>query len=204
MSSLSFWADCTLDKDFIRSLQLMMKSMPECSCKDAFMLIREPVLLEDLRKFISSGAPYNINRYAREIKKTTLDFEDFIKVFWDTEHITAFHNDPIVIFGHVLNPVKIKEVSENGCKGLYRGQKFIPISGLYDPTDKIKKGDIVLVHFAMIISLIEEKQEKEIIEHQVKDNFLLKKYWKITEIDYTKAFNNRFAWTQEVYKKYRL
>lgn len=197
------WMDCVLDKDFVRSLQLMMKSMPECVCDEIFMKIRGSTLLEDLHKHISSGAPHNINIYVFRSKKKRLGFKDFIKIFWDAEHIMGSYDDSSAIFGHVVNPIEVTQVRGEKCRGVYKGKSEIQVFGLYDPTGKVKKGDIVLAHFAMIVGAIDKNQEQEIINHQSNDEELVKTYRKITKIDYTEVFNNRFQWTKTTYQKYR-
>ncbi len=197
------WEDCTLNEDFVRSLKLMTKSVPDCICNDIFMSVSKHILLKHLAELISSGAPYNINNYVRKTKKKRLGFEDFIRIYWDARHIKDFDYGPITTFGHVVNPIEITQVNGDKCSGTYKGKFEIPVSGLYDPTGKVKKGDIVLAHFAMIIGTINENQKQEIINYQSNDKELVKTYRKISEIDYTKVLNNRFQWTKDTYQKYR-
>jgi hydrogenase maturation factor len=195
--------ECELSADFIKAMQLMMLSVPECRCNDYFLKHKGSMSLRDFVDYIFTGARDNVADYVMDNQKEYLNIDDFIRIFWDTSHVSVPYKDPSVIFAHVLNPVTINHVVNHRCNGIYDGVNKIHLKGLFDPTVRVNEGQIVVVHFAMIILHIDKYKATEIINHQNKEESVTRNYSEVSRIDYTRFFDNRFEWTKTNYQKYR-
>lgn len=196
--------DCVIDKEFVDSLKLMMLSFYGCSCKSSFFNYDGSMSLEELFSFIYSGAQKTIQDYCEEHKEKKLTQGDFPYVFCTTKHIDESHdNDGAALrFGHVLSPIIITSTSP--LAGIYkRGNNVVQVSGLFDPEGKIKENDIVLVHFSMVVMVIDENLARKILQKQSQDENFNQILSQIKSIDYKKDLNDIYSWTKLTYNKYK-
>ena len=108
------------------------------------------------------------------------------------------------LFAHMLIPVALTAISEDNIAATYvNNDAAVDVSGLLVhpciPV-KFKVGDMVLVHYAVIIGVAEKNICDWLLEEQESSHEFMEVCRRISKIDY-KSFWNIRGWTEDLIKK---